>query len=152
MRRIIILAAIAAIAATTAVWSIAMFAKPKVAGQVRATETSAPVSPHEIMVKQGRSIPVGILGPSVLSKPRAVREETSMSDRTARSNYSPLLSQRQGAKSFSQGFWPCHSTDRASGTFSAITASGATRTVKAKKTTDSCAGNRPIASLPIVGG
>ena len=65
-----------------------------------------------------------------------------MSDRTARSNYSPLLSQRQGAKSFSQGFWPCHSTDRASGTFSAITASGATRTVKPKKTTDSCAGNR----------
>ena len=58
MRRIIILAAIAAIAATTAVWSIAMFAKPKVAGQARATETSAPVSPHEIMVKQGRSIPV----------------------------------------------------------------------------------------------
>ena len=58
MRRIIILAAIAAIAATTAVWSIAMFAKPTVAGQARATETSAPVSPHEIMVKQGRSIPV----------------------------------------------------------------------------------------------
>jgi hypothetical protein len=56
-----------------------------------------------------------------------------MSDRTARSSYSPLLSQRQGAKSFSQGFWPCHSTDRASGTFSAITASGATRTVKTKK-------------------
>jgi hypothetical protein len=26
------------------------------------------------------------------------------------------------SKSFSQGFWPCHSTDRASGTSSAITA------------------------------
>src|SRR5262245_5693800 len=56
------------------------------------------------------------------------------------------------SKSFSQGFWPCHSTDRASGTFSAITASGATRTVKPKKTTDSRAGNRLIESLPIVGG
>jgi hypothetical protein len=58
MRKIIILAAIAVIAATTAVWSIAMFARPKVAGQVQATETSAPVSPHEMMIKQGRSIPV----------------------------------------------------------------------------------------------
>ena len=56
------------------------------------------------------------------------------------------------SKSFSQGYWPCHSTDRASGTFSAITARGATRTVKPKKATDSCAGNRLIASLPIVGG
>jgi hypothetical protein len=58
MRRIIILAAIAVIAATTAVWSIAIFAKPKVADHVRATATSAPVSPHEIMIKQGRTIPV----------------------------------------------------------------------------------------------
>ena len=58
MRKIIILAAIAVVVATTTVWSIAMFAKPKVAGHLQATETSAPVSPHEIMVKQGRSIPV----------------------------------------------------------------------------------------------
>jgi hypothetical protein len=58
MRRIIILAAIAVIAGTAGVWSIAMFAKPKAAGHVGAAETSAPVSPHEIMVEQGRSMPV----------------------------------------------------------------------------------------------
>src|SRR5262245_42613440 len=29
------------------------------------------------------------------------------------------------SKSFSQGFWPCHSTDRASGTLSAVAANGA---------------------------
>jgi hypothetical protein len=58
MRKIIILAAIAIIVATAAVWSIATFAKSKVAGHVQATETSAPVSPHEIMVRQGRSLPV----------------------------------------------------------------------------------------------
>jgi hypothetical protein len=58
MRKIIILAAIAVMVGTAAVWSIATFARPKVAGHVQATETSAPVSPHEIMVKQGKSIPV----------------------------------------------------------------------------------------------
>ena len=58
MRRIIILAAIAVIAATAGVWSIAMFAKPKAAGDVQAIETSTPVSPHEMMVKRGRSLPV----------------------------------------------------------------------------------------------
>jgi len=30
----------------------------KVAGPVEATETSAPVSPHEMMIKQGRNLPV----------------------------------------------------------------------------------------------
>jgi hypothetical protein len=58
MRKIIFLAAIAAIAATAAVWSIVTFARPKVAGHVQATEASAPVSPHEITVKQGKSLPV----------------------------------------------------------------------------------------------
>ena len=58
MRKMIIFAAIALIVATTAVWSIATFARSKVAGPVEATETSAPVSPHEIMVKQGRTLPV----------------------------------------------------------------------------------------------
>jgi hypothetical protein len=58
MRKIIILVAIAVIAATTAVWSIAMLAKPKVAGDVRGPETSTSVSPHELMIKQGSSIPV----------------------------------------------------------------------------------------------
>ena len=58
MRKIIILAAIPVVIATIVVWSIAMLAKPKVAGDVRRTETSTPVSPHELMIKQGSSIPV----------------------------------------------------------------------------------------------
>jgi len=49
---------IALIVATAAVWSIATFARSKVAGPVEATETSAPVSPHEMMIKQGRNLPV----------------------------------------------------------------------------------------------
>ena len=57
MRKMIIFAAIALIVAATAVWSIATFARSKLAGPVQAIETSAPVSPHEIMVKQGRSLP-----------------------------------------------------------------------------------------------
>jgi hypothetical protein len=58
MRKMIIFAAVALIVATAAVWSIATFARSKVAGPVEAAETSAPVSPHEIMVKQGRTLPV----------------------------------------------------------------------------------------------
>jgi hypothetical protein len=58
MRKMIIFAAVAVIAATATVWSIATFARSKVAGSVEATETSAPVSPHEIMIKQGRNLPV----------------------------------------------------------------------------------------------
>ena len=58
MRKMIIFAAVAVIVATAAVWSIATFARSKVAGPVEATETSAPLSPHEIMVKQGRTLPV----------------------------------------------------------------------------------------------
>ena len=58
MRRIIILAAMAVIAATSVIWSIAMFAKPKAVADVQATETPGQVSPHEIMVKQGRSLRV----------------------------------------------------------------------------------------------
>ena len=58
MRKMIIFAAVAVIVATAAVWSIATFARSKVAGPVEATETSAPLSPHEIMVKQGRNLPV----------------------------------------------------------------------------------------------
>ena len=56
MRKMIIFAAVAVIVATATVWSIATFAKSKVASPV-ATETSAPVSPHEIMVRQGRNLP-----------------------------------------------------------------------------------------------
>ena len=58
MRKMIIFAAVALIVAAAAVWSIATFARSKVAGPVEATETSAPLSPHEVMVKQGRSLPV----------------------------------------------------------------------------------------------
>jgi hypothetical protein len=58
MRKMIIFAVVAVIAATATVWSIATFARSKVAGPVQATETSAPVSPHEIMVKQGKNLPV----------------------------------------------------------------------------------------------
>jgi len=58
MRKMIIFAAVALIVATAAVWSIATFARSKVAGPVEATETSAPVSPHEMMIKQGRNLPL----------------------------------------------------------------------------------------------
>jgi len=60
MRKIVVLAAIAAlIAAAVGIWSTATFDRPKVAGDVQATEApSAPVSPHQIMVKQGRNLPV----------------------------------------------------------------------------------------------
>ena len=58
MRKRIIFAVVALIVATAAVWSIATFARSKVAGPVEATETSAPVSPHELMIKQGRNLPV----------------------------------------------------------------------------------------------
>ena len=60
MRKIVVLAAIAAlIAAAVGIWSTTTFDRPKVAGDVQATEArGAPVSPHEIMVKQGRVLPV----------------------------------------------------------------------------------------------
>ena len=58
MRKMIIFAAVAIISATAAVWSIATFARQKVAGPVQATETSAPVSPHDIMVKQGKDVQI----------------------------------------------------------------------------------------------
>ena len=52
MRKRFVLAAIAAVAAIAVVWSVSTLATPKV------TEASAPVSPHDIMVKQGNSLPV----------------------------------------------------------------------------------------------
>ena len=60
MRKIVVLAAIAAlIAAAVGIWSTApaTYDGRKVAGHVQATE-APPVSPHEIMVKQGRILPV----------------------------------------------------------------------------------------------
>ena len=58
MRKSILFAVIVVITATAAVWSIATFARSKVADPVQASETSAPVSPHEIMIKQGTNLPV----------------------------------------------------------------------------------------------
>ena len=52
MRKRFILAAIASVVAVAAVWSVSTLATPKV------TEASTPVSPHDIMVKQGNSLPV----------------------------------------------------------------------------------------------
>jgi hypothetical protein len=58
MRKVILLAAVAVIAATAAVWSIVTFSKPNPAFQVQSTEEKASISPHEVMIKQGRTIPV----------------------------------------------------------------------------------------------
>jgi hypothetical protein len=49
----IMFAGIAALAAIAVVWSVSTLAKPKFG-----TEASAPMAPHEIMVKQGNSLPV----------------------------------------------------------------------------------------------
>jgi hypothetical protein len=50
------LTAMVAIAATAIVWSIGTVARPKFAGNV--ADTAAPISPHELMVKQGKTLPV----------------------------------------------------------------------------------------------
>jgi hypothetical protein len=56
MRKLIILTAIVAIAATAVIWSIATVARPKFSGKVE--EASAPIAPHEIIVKHGKPLPV----------------------------------------------------------------------------------------------
>ena len=58
MRKIILLAAVVVITATAVAWSIVTFSKPNPAVQVQSTEEKAPVSPHETMIKQGRTLPV----------------------------------------------------------------------------------------------
>src|SRR5262249_1401414 len=58
MRKSILFVAVVIITATAAVWSIATFARSKVAGPGEATETWGPVSPQEIRIKQGRTLPV----------------------------------------------------------------------------------------------
>ena len=58
MRKTILLAAVAVIAATAVVWSIVKYSEPKTAFHVQSTEERASVSPHEMMIKQGRTIPV----------------------------------------------------------------------------------------------
>jgi hypothetical protein len=57
MRKIIVAAAVVAVAAIAAVGSISTLAKPKLAGNIEAFQTSAPISPHDITIKQGNAIP-----------------------------------------------------------------------------------------------
>jgi hypothetical protein len=57
MRKIILLAAVAVIAATAVAWSIVAFSRPKTAFHVQSTEEKASVSPHEMMIKQGSTLP-----------------------------------------------------------------------------------------------
>ena len=54
MRKLIIVTAMLTIAATAVIWSIATVAGPKFGGKV--DEASAPISPHEIMVKHGKPL------------------------------------------------------------------------------------------------
>jgi len=54
MRKLMIVTAMVAIAATAVIWSIATVAGPTFAGKVG--EASAPISPHEIMVKHGKPL------------------------------------------------------------------------------------------------
>jgi len=58
MRKRTILAAMAAVAVIAFAWSMATLAGPKIARKEEATEASAPISPHEMMIKQGNILPV----------------------------------------------------------------------------------------------
>jgi len=58
MRKRIILAAMAAVAVIAFAWSMSTLARPKIAGKEEATEASAPISPHNMMIKQGNTLPV----------------------------------------------------------------------------------------------
>jgi hypothetical protein len=58
MRKRTILAAMAAVAVIAFAWSMSTLARPKIAGKEEATEASAPISPHEMMIKQGNILPV----------------------------------------------------------------------------------------------
>ncbi len=58
MRKIIIPVGLVAFAALAAVWSVSTYAKPKGGNKVEAAAASAPISPQEIMVRQGKNVPV----------------------------------------------------------------------------------------------
>jgi len=58
MRKIIIIGGIVAVAAVAAIWSMSTLAKSKIAGKVEATQASATISPHDIMIQQGRDIQI----------------------------------------------------------------------------------------------
>jgi hypothetical protein len=48
----------AAVAVIAFAWSMSTLARPKIASEEEATEASAPISPHEMTIKQGNSLPV----------------------------------------------------------------------------------------------
>jgi hypothetical protein len=58
MRKIIIIGGIVAVAVVATIWSMSTLAKSKITAKVGATEASAPISPHDIMVKQGRDVQI----------------------------------------------------------------------------------------------
>ena len=58
MRKIIIIGGGVAVAAVAVIWSMSTLAKSKIVGKVEATEASAPISPHDIMVKQGKDVQI----------------------------------------------------------------------------------------------
>ena len=55
MRKIITITGIIIVAAIAIAWST--FDRPKTASTLKATETSATISPAEIMVKHGKNLP-----------------------------------------------------------------------------------------------
>ena len=57
MRKTVILGVIVALAAIAA-WSVSTVARPKLAGKIETTETSAPISPHDLTVIHGRGFPI----------------------------------------------------------------------------------------------
>ena len=54
MRKLIVLAGIAVIAAVAVVWSMSTLATPKIG----VSEASATLAPHDIMVRQGKGLPL----------------------------------------------------------------------------------------------
>ena len=58
MRKLIVLAGIAVIAAIAVVWSMSTLATPKIGGKAEVSTAAAPLAPHDIMVRQGKGLPV----------------------------------------------------------------------------------------------
>jgi hypothetical protein len=57
MRKIFIIIGIVAVAAIAAAWSISTFPTPKAASKARAIQESGAISPHDIMVIRGKTLP-----------------------------------------------------------------------------------------------
>ena len=58
MRKLIIAAAVGVLAVLAIVWSAVHARHSKIEGGGEATHASAPISPHDEMVKRGNSLPV----------------------------------------------------------------------------------------------